>query len=191
MTAIDRHAEERRRIKLSSEELAATRLALETAQKRLEREIDLLWHRGIYFWTFVAAIFAARAFDNNNSTIDVLLACAGYLISLCWLLANMGSKYWQAVWEQKVKALESNITGPLLDWEVDMDAEYWLKGRRFSVSRLAIAVSGITALFWFVILIHDSWKLDWSPGWSKWAPIVAIVILTWMLCHMSYSRKAK
>jgi hypothetical protein len=97
-----------------SAEQQRKQLAWETAVKRLDFEIDLLWKRGLYFWTFIAATFVAYFSLSDGSDFEKkLIAIFGFLISLAWCLANMGSKYWQDVWEKKVEDLESDITGKL------------------------------------------------------------------------------
>lgn len=134
------------------------KLAWETAIKRLDFEINLLWQRGLYFWTFIAATFVAYFSLSSGSEFEkTLIAAFGFLISLAWCLANMGSKYWQGVWEVKVRALESDITGELYGWlPVDemKNKRELLRGRRFSVSRIAIAVSALVSLCWFGILLR-------------------------------------
>ena len=186
----DPYTKDRQCLTPSAEKLEATRLAWETARASLEREIGLLWQRGIYFWTFVAAIFAARAANQNDSDLDLLLSCLGFLISLCWTLANFGSKYWQGVWEQKVKALEKSITGSLYEWDVKMEATYWLRGRRFSVSRMAIAVSLITSFFWLTLALFDAKVLTWKPEWMRYGLLFGTFLSSVFLTWVTYSGKS-
>jgi hypothetical protein len=140
------------------------KLAWETAIKRLDFEIDLLWRRGLYFWTFIAVTFIAYSSLSHGADFGrKLTSIFGFLLSLAWCLANMGSKYWQAVWEVKVKKLEIDVTGKLYGWIPDMaEKKDILKGRRFSVSRIAIAVSGMVTLFWLGILAREciGWRMD-------------------------------
>jgi hypothetical protein len=87
--------------------------------------------------------------------MKLAISSLGFSISCLWLCVNIGGKYWQGVWEQKVKELETEIIGPLYKWHPKMEAEYFLKGRRFSPSRLSIAVSLCVVVFSLAVLSYD------------------------------------
>jgi hypothetical protein len=174
----------------SKAEKERNRLAWETAFKRLDSEIDLLWRRGLYFWTFIAAAFLAYFAIPSDQIFDrKLVAAFGFLISVGWCLANMGSKYWQAVWEVKVKQLEKSVTGELYGKKLsaeEMGSKIeLLRGRRFSVSRIAIAISAIVAMLWLLILISLSYpgfagRIENLPYVLPMATIISSILLVFL-----------
>jgi hypothetical protein len=93
--------------------------------------------------------------------------------AVIWTLANRGSKYWQEEWEHKVEVNEGPITGALFAVQSPPQDKGLWKGRRFSASRLAIALSDFTALLWFGFVAADSYeavrsyiKVQCSAGWA-------------------------
>ena len=94
----DPDKKKRKGLKLLKE--ISTYLAWKTARENLEREIDLFWRRGLYFWTFIAAIFIARAASSGTFLFETPdrygygTFCTRF-VSLCWTYACRGSKYWQ------------------------------------------------------------------------------------------------
>jgi hypothetical protein len=143
-----------------SAEQQRKQLAWETSIRRLDSEINLFWSRGLYFWAFVAVAFAAYSQVAPDKLFErQLISSFGFLLSTCWLLANLGGKYWQGVWERRVVEFELEITGKLYgrnradDDEMQQAKSCNSKGRRFSVSRLAISVSAICLTFWLLLLL--------------------------------------
>ena len=151
-------------------------------------EIELFWKRGTYYWAFILAAFTAH-FALLSSLFDVerypfslcnvyslprlsLLALMitslfCYFFSLCWVLMNKGSKFWQENWEKQIYALETEFSGKLYgtmlepENENDFCACTWsLKPYNYSVTKitaltsivLAIA-SGFMSLFYVVIFV--------------------------------------
>ena len=86
-------------------------------------EIELYWQRATYFWAFTASAFVgyfglvnSDSYSRPDSFQHVevfFIACLGFLLSLAWLLTNVGSKQWQRHWEVHVDLLEDQFTGPL------------------------------------------------------------------------------
>lgn len=117
-------------------------------------EIELFWKRSVFFWGFVAAAFIGYAtLRGKDDSLAIVLACLGWLCSVVWTLANRGSKFWFENWESKVQADEEHVTGPLFsDYGPPEHRGCWLSARRFSVSRLAIALSDFMVLTWTGLL---------------------------------------
>lgn len=138
-------------------------------------EIERFWHRSIFFWGFIAAAFVAYAtlYSQQKHNIALLIACFGGLCSLAWSLQNQGSKYWQEVWEQKVADVEIEVLGISLFSSPKPLQEKGLFGaRRYSVSKLAIALSYLTVVIWTLLVLSsvvESWK------YSASIPIALIV----------------
>jgi len=74
------------------------RTALIQAIDNRKFEIELYWKRAAYFWTFIAAAFAAFFLLQeklNDSSVTFIVACLGFIFSLTWYFVNRGSKFWQ------------------------------------------------------------------------------------------------
>lgn len=133
-----------------------TRRAYEVALQTRSFEIELFWKRALFFWAFVAAAFAAfGSVYLKDPGMALVVAGFGTVCSFAWTLANRGSKYWQQTWEGRVAELEAAVTGSLFDVNapVQQDAPAWLRARRFSVSKLTIALSDFIAALWFILAV--------------------------------------
>lgn len=144
-------------------------------------EIELYWKRATYFWTFIAAAFAAYGLIEKIGSapdrhfLQFLTSCLGFMLSLAWLLANRGSKQWQENWEHHVDHLEDSVTGPLFKvtlfrappsgWREKFDYFFMGPGR-YSVSKINQLISSYIMLIWIVLLSRspDNWAL-WK--WHK------------------------
>lgn len=136
------------------QDLARYQTALTTRQS----EIDLFWKRSLFFWGFIAASFVAVvALEGKSHILSLVVSGFGMVCSLGWTLANRGSKYWQEQWESKIEAAEKNITGPWFGREEQrQDKGRWLSGARYSVSKIAIAVSDYVLLVWVAASCAES-----------------------------------
>lgn len=116
-------------------------------------EIGLFWSRSLFFWGFISAAFIGYA-ALRQSELRILVACFGMVCSCAWSLVNRGSKYWQESWETKVERFEPHVTGPLFaKEEAPQDKGCWLGSKKYSVSKLAIALSDYVSLLWFVVVM--------------------------------------
>ena len=101
-------------------ELEKRKEAYEKAHDIRKFEIGLFWQRATYYWAFILAAFTAHfaligmLFGNENSDFSMselykfpdfslfalaVIAFFCYFFSLCWILMNKGSKFWQKNWE--------------------------------------------------------------------------------------------
>lgn len=91
--------------------------AIQVALDIRKFEIDLYWKRASYYWTFIAAAFAAYfLLQKANPTIFIMhyiVSTIGLVLSIAWYLANRGSKFWINNWETHVDYLENQKIGPL------------------------------------------------------------------------------
>ena len=77
-------------------------------------EINLFWQRSLFFWGFTGAAFVAIAATlGEHPRLALLVSCFGLVSSVCWSLANRGSKYWHEAWETKVHREEITVGDPL------------------------------------------------------------------------------
>lgn len=133
--------------------------AYETAVETRKLEIELFWSRSLFFWGFIASAFVAyAAMRRFGSDISIVVACFGLVCSLAWSLVNRGSKFWQESWETKVEKIEPSVTGALFSRPENVQAHkgFWLRGRKFSVSKIAIALSDYAIVLWLSII---GWEL--------------------------------
>lgn len=136
--------------------------AYETAVETRKLEIELFWSRSLFFWGFIASAFIAYAtLRHYSSDISVVVACFGFVCSVAWSLGNRGSKFWQESWETKVERIEPSVTGAMFAQPeaVQTHKNFWLRGRRFSVSKLAIALSDYTIILWLAVVVWESIRL--------------------------------
>ncbi|EKZ9002379.1 hypothetical protein ACTWWB_004262 [Vibrio fluvialis] len=124
-------------------------------------EIDLYWKRSLFFWGFIAT--AALGYGSSllaekpNHNLALLIACFGFICSLCWSLVNRGSKYWQEHWEKQVTEFEKHIGDVDLfraEDKLDSSKSCWLGARKYSVSRIAIALSDFSVLIWLGLIAN-------------------------------------
>jgi hypothetical protein len=145
--------------------------AFDVAVDTRKLEIQLFWSRSIFFWGFIASAFVGYAtLRQHDSDLSVVVACFGVVCSVAWTLVNRGSKYWQEAWETKVERLEPFATGPLFSVEEkeQIHKGCWLRGRRFSVSKLAIGLSDFTVLLWLCIVTTEMLRLFAPPNVYSW-----------------------
>lgn len=171
------------------------KLALQYAAENRKSEISLLWTRAAYFWAFLAASFVAyaAALQGNRRTVALLLACFGALCSWCWTLSNRSGKYWQEIWEKKVESLEVDVLGRKL-FSADTNPaveKRWIFGpKRYSPSRLAIAVSDLSLIAWSLIVFSTFWDftaINAAVAWTMRAGIVVGALfygwVVWIWCR--------
>jgi hypothetical protein len=94
-------------------------------------EISMFWQRSNYFLALNTAL--AVGYFTTKEWSSVGLALFGYFTSLMWFRVCLGSKFWQARWEQRLAKLEKKLAPDLeffaADWSlVYADVESSLKG---------------------------------------------------------------
>lgn len=183
-------------------------------------EIELFWKRGTYYWAFILAAFTAHfallsslfnaeryPFSLCNvyslprlsllALIITSLFC--YFFSLCWVLMNKGSKFWQENWEKQIYALETEFSGSLYrtmlntENKDDFCACTWsLKPYNYSVTKITALTSIVLAiascfmnLFYVVIFALRLCKISSTVCFTKisvvhWICLIG-AILAWLL----------
>ncbi len=148
--------------------------AADTASRRLDMalegrhfEISLFWQRSLFFWGFNAAALVAAGSPAVSSRPDFALVvrCFGFICALTWVLANRGSKYWHEAWERKVQREELSVVGPLYGQLEPLRRKgRWLSARRYSVSRLAMALADYVFCLWLALLASQALITFKMPG---------------------------
>ena len=129
----------------------------EVALQTRQLEIDLFWKRSLFFWGFISAALIAIAALRDQPMLSLLVSGFGLVVSVAWVLVNRGSKYWQEQWEAKIERAEKDVTGPLFDVREREQAKGWWGGRKYSVSKITIAVSEYVSFLWLCILARQGW----------------------------------
>jgi hypothetical protein len=157
--------------------------ALDFALDIRKFEIELYWKRATYFWTLIAASFAAyfalQSSTRAHHSLILLVSCVGFLLSLGWYLVNRGSKYWQVNWERHVDLLESDVVGPLYKTSISREEfslfEFW-DGYPYSVTRINQLISLFVVLVWFGLVFVSLPNQVGSIHLLPWAPWLLIVV---------------
>jgi hypothetical protein len=164
---------------------------LELAADVRKFEIGLFWQRSLFFWGFIGAAFVAYAAllkgGNTDKNLPLAIACFGFVCSVAWSFANRGSKYWQEYWENEVEQIECKVLRYRLfgkEGRVQTEKNWWLRARRYSVSKLTIALSDFTIMIWLLLIAE---VLPWgtfeaNKDLSFLMPIVSIFYAGMMLC---------
>jgi hypothetical protein len=159
---------------------------LDIAHKRWEVEIELLWKRTVIFWGITLAGLTAYTYSFDKSAFYALLiANFGFISSFFWALANRGSKFWQDSWDAHIEELEPKVLGYELSQKpITVDKGFW-GGKRFSPSRLLVALSDYVTLVWFSILMY---QLSLIVGFTNvpFVPLFAFVVTGFTLCYAFY-----
>ncbi len=157
-------------------------------------EIELFWKRSVFFWGFIASAFIGYATAIKNSpSLALLIACFGLVCSVAWSLVNRGSKYWQENWETIVAEIEDDITGSLFKKRgKQQNKGFWLSSRKFSVSKVTIALSDFTVIFWLCVMGYHLLKVFNLTTWVSLTVATVLIILISLIfsCIMIWSGKS-
>jgi hypothetical protein len=160
--------------------------ALEHALEIRKFEIELYWKRATYFWTFIAAAFAAygviQASDDpvQKAYLSVLVGVLSFVFSYAWQAVNRGSKQWQENWENHVAQLEDKVIGPLYKTVIGRTPikgfsariEQCLTGPfDYSVSKINQIISLFVVAVWFLLICKALPPINRTPD-----PFLIIVI---------------
>lgn len=134
-------------------------------------EIDLFWKRSFFFWGFIASAFIGYATLRANSpSLALVVACFGMVCAFAWTLLNRGSKYWQESWEQKVERHEIPIIGKIFAKEEPVQDYkfFWLRARRYSVSKLVIGMSDYVFILWVCVVVGEFLQIYYPSTAQIW-----------------------
>lgn len=135
-------------------------------------EINLFWQRSNYFLALNTALAVGFFNLNGNRKYSLTLAVLGTVVSILWYLANLGSKFWQSRWENRLKIVEEQIAPELnffaADWQtIRNDVQESLKNgghsglqkllysqisKKPSVSYLMILLSLVFVAAWVLLI---------------------------------------
>jgi hypothetical protein len=86
--------------------------AYRTAIHARNMEIGLFWQRSNYFLVLSTAI-AVGFFSLKDEKFTLLLSIMGLVVAILWFFVNLGSKFWQSRWEQRVHVTEEELSKAL------------------------------------------------------------------------------
>ena len=199
--------------------------AYKRAHEIRQFEIELFWTRGTYYWAFILAAFTAHfvllhiLFSSCISSSGclplsecelcnlpgvylfalIITALFCYFFSLCWVLMNKGSKFWQENWEEQIYKLETEFSGSLyrtmLNTENKEDFCYCplrLKPYNYSVTKITALTSvvltiaaGCMSLFYVVLFALRLWRISGIDCFRKCSIVHCIclsgAIIVWIL----------
>jgi len=135
---------------------------LERALQLRNFEIELSWRRFNYFWLIsAAALVGYVSVTERTDSILLLVACFGLVSSFSWTLLNIGSKWWQEAYEEKVKKYEGSLEpGFFTKHEIPPKRLFIFRLRRFSVSSIAVGISSFSVALWFSLATWHVWRLS-------------------------------
>ena len=174
-------------------------------------EIEYFWKRGWFFGALIIAFFAFYLKTKVElHSYSIYLSFLLLAASTAQSFINRGSKYWQERWEYKVKNRESILGIDVTKTERYQNKEFhyiqdcidekseniFVKGRRFSVSKLAMLVWDFLTIFFFLIWINEVYlsflefqvilTFELSSGVKK--IIFHLVYIVYFLCFIIRSR---
>lgn len=198
--------------------------AYEKAHSIRQFEIGLFWQRATYYWAFILAAFTAHfaligmLFDSEKEktfSIKKLYDLSGlslfalavtaffcYFFSLCWVLMNKGSKFWQKNWENHIDMLQREFSGDLYKVIPNTNNKkqfsccpFSLKAYDYSVSKItmvtsiALMIASFVMFVFYIIILISKYICKTLPFYNcRW--IFGIIILlfffvlfTWFVCQ--------
>jgi hypothetical protein len=82
--------------------------AYRVAKEARNLEITLFWQRSNYFLVLSTAI-AAGFFSLRDPKYALPLAIFGLAVAFLWVAVNLGSKFWQSRWENRLRVTEEQL----------------------------------------------------------------------------------
>ncbi len=145
------------------------KIALETRNF----EISLFWQRSNYFLVLnMGLAFGFFKLTEKNSPYLILISIIGLIASFFWYKVNLGSKFWQIRWEEKLNKIEKKLNPDISffatgddvfdDVEENLDKEDYNTFDKYinsqiekkpSVSRYMIKLSLLFVCSWLVLFI--------------------------------------
>lgn len=127
-------------------ELEKRKEAYEKAHDIRKFEIGLFWQRATYYWAFILAAFTA-----HFALAVTAFFC--YFFSLCWVLMNKGSKFWQKNWEGHIDELEREFSGDLYKVILNTNDKNKFCCCPFSLQAYDYSVSKITMITSIALMV--------------------------------------
>src|SRR5437016_5300615 len=82
--------------------------AYRAARETRNFEISLFWQRSNYFLGLSTAI-AVGFFALKDPSYAISLAIFGMIVGVIWFCVNLGSKFWQSRWEERLRIVERKL----------------------------------------------------------------------------------
>lgn len=149
-------------------------------------EIQLFWKRFNYFWLIsAAALVGYVSVKERSDGILLLVACFGLVSSFSWTLLNIGSKWWQEAYEEKVKKYEGSLErGFFTNHDIPVTELFIFKLRRFSVSSIAVGISSFSVALWLALATWHVLRL--STHIQRWQVTVDIRFILAYLASIAF-----
>lgn len=156
------------------------KLYFDIADENRRFEINLLWKRATIFWGFLSIMFVGVTSVGEKSLfLAFTLSGVGFLFSIIWSLANRASKDWQESFElraEKFAKAHADANENPYEYMEDTDKKsktlFLYRPMKYSLSKLLMAVSDISTIFWFVTTIYYLFK--YSPDLRNKSPFTLV-----------------
>ncbi|ODZ01741.1 RipA family octameric membrane protein [Vibrio parahaemolyticus] len=151
----------------------AYKIALDTRNL----EIGLFWQRSNYFLLLNSALILGyfRGVSDKESLYATLLALLGLFVSHLWYRVNLGSKYWQARWEHRLKLVERNL---------DKELQFFNTTREITDNDVAESINPTSDKGWLHRVI-ESRALKYKPSVSYNMTLLSVTFSTvWFVLFM-------
>lgn len=173
---------------------------LELSIEQRKFAIEHYWNRANYFWLFVAAFFVAyvetlpdkggccgNSSDFQMGLVNLLVCIGGLFSSICWYVANRGSKYWQENWELHINTISKKLGKPI--FQILMNPKTCIFNPftyyPYSFTRVNLLLNlGIIGIWTLLLLQHFDVVVDvWHFSMSNPLFVLLLVILMWIIMH--------
>jgi len=157
-------------------------------------EIDLFWRRSMFFWGFIVSAFVGYTTlkVKNCDSLTLIIAIFGFVCSFCWTMVNRGSKYWQENWETKIDKLEKDIVGELFKIQEPIQNKgCWLSAKKYSVSRITIALSYYVTILWFFIIVNSLFENFLCVTYRVKSIVFFIFTIIWLILILIFAKTSE
>jgi len=167
-------------------------------------ETENFWKRSTFFWSTLVLVFggyvlALKEGSQYKYEISVTIALIACIYTTIFSLSTRGSKFWQDWWEEKAKDYEKfqkfNLFRQDMTETIRLESKkhfFLLRPRRWSVSKLTMVLSDMTALIWFGLYVKDGLnlykqgKLDITFHWGGEPNWLALLVILFPFLVLAY-----
>ena len=140
-------------------------------------EISLFWQRSNYFLV-LNSVLALGFFNLTKPEFSLLLAIFGWFVSFLWYRVNLGSKFWQSRWEERLADIERKVAPNLRMFSADYPTietdvknslmrnppkskfRVWLNTQILKKPSVSFNMTLLSIFFvagWSLLIIHKLW----------------------------------
>lgn len=171
---------------------------LELSIEQRKFAIEHYWNRANYFWLFVAAFFVAyvetlpdkggccgNSSDFQMGLVNLLVCIGGLFSSICWYVANRGSKYWQENWELHINTISKKLGKPI--FQILMNPKTCIFNPftyyPYSFTRVNLLLNlGIIGIWTLLLLQHcDGVVSLMNTSFLEWKSVLILIVVMFII----------